>query len=108
MNMRNVLEHTEIISIGDKYAADVVELAKILGLLKVPERIEGYDISNIFGQEAVGSMVVFSNGEPNKNEYRKFKIRFGQGEANDVGMLREVLERRFKHAGDRRQKTDDR
>jgi len=95
LNMKNVLEHTKIISIGDKYTADVAELAKILGLPKTPERIEGYDISNIFGQEAVGSMVVFSGGEPNKSEYRKFKIRIGQGEANDVGMLKEVLERRF-------------
>jgi len=58
-NMLKVLEHTEIIGISEKYAADVIELAKILGLPKIPVRIEGYDISNIFGQEAVGSMVVF-------------------------------------------------
>ncbi len=38
-------------------------------------RIEGYDISNISGTSAVGSMVVFENGKPNRNEYRKFKIR---------------------------------
>jgi len=94
-SMRDVLAHTNIISLTDKYEADVVELAKIMGLPKVPKRIEGYDIANIFGREAVGSMVVFSQGEPNKNEYRKFKIRLGQGEANDVGMLREVLVRRF-------------
>jgi excinuclease ABC subunit C len=61
----------------------------------VPERIEGYDISNIFGKEAVGSMVVFAEGEPDKNEYRKFKIRIGQGQANDVGMLKEIMERRL-------------
>jgi excinuclease ABC subunit C len=64
-------------------------------------RIEGYDISNISGTSAVGSMVVFENGEPNKNEYRKFKIRT-IFKPNDVGMLTEVLERRFgrnsKHA----------
>ncbi|MCK5211790.1 GIY-YIG nuclease family protein [Candidatus Parcubacteria bacterium] len=97
LNMQKVLEHTNILSVAEKYAADVVELAKVLGLPKVPERIEGYDISNIFGQEAVGSMVVFKNGEPDKSEYRKFKIRVGQGEANDIKMTREVLERRFKH-----------
>jgi excinuclease ABC subunit C len=61
-------------------------------------RIEAYDISNISGQYAVGSMIVFDdkNGqfEPNKNEYRKFKIRTIQG-ADDVGMMREVLTRRF-------------
>jgi excinuclease ABC subunit C len=60
-----------------------------------PYRIEGYDISNISGTSAVGSMVVFENGEPNKNEYRKFKIRT-IFKPNDVGMLTEVLERRFK------------
>ncbi len=59
-------------------------------------RIEGYDISNISGTSAVGSMVVFENGEPNKNEYRKFRIR-SIFKPNDVGMLTEVLERRFKH-----------
>jgi excinuclease ABC subunit C len=97
-NMKKVLEHTEIIGLSEKYASDVVELAKVLGLPNVPNRIEGYDISNIFGQEAVGSMVVFGDGEPDKNEYRKFKIRIGQGEASDTRMLAEVLERRFKHS----------
>jgi excinuclease ABC subunit C len=62
----------------------------------LPYRIEGYDISNISGTSAVGSMVVFEDGEPNKNEYRKFKIRT-VFQPNDVGMLTEVLERRFKH-----------
>ncbi|MBU4347040.1 excinuclease ABC subunit UvrC [Patescibacteria group bacterium] len=95
-NIKKVLEHANIIGLTDKYAADAVELAKVLGLAKVPERIEGYDISNIFGREAVGSMVVFTGGEPEKQEYRKFKIRIGQGQADDVGMLKEVLERRFK------------
>lgn len=60
-------------------------------------RIEGYDISNISGTNAVGSMVVFEGGAPNKNEYRKFKIR-SIFQPNDVGMLKEVLERRFAHA----------
>src|SRR5262249_40881147 len=58
-------------------------------------RIEGYDISNISGASAVGSMVVFEGGEANKSEYRKFKIRSVFG-PNDVGMLTEVIERRFK------------
>jgi excinuclease ABC subunit C len=100
-NMEQVLAHANILGLLDKYAADVVELAKLLGLPRVPQRIEGYDISNIFGKEAVGSMVVFADGEPDKNEYRKFKIRVGQGQANDVGMLKEVLERRFKHTSPR-------
>jgi excinuclease ABC subunit C len=64
---------------------------------KIPAlRIEGYDISNISGTSAVGSMVVFIGGKPDKNEYRKFRIR-SLREPNDVGMLQEVLRRRFKH-----------
>ncbi|MDE1970311.1 MAG: GIY-YIG nuclease family protein [Patescibacteria group bacterium] len=60
-------------------------------------RIEGYDISNISGVSAVGSMVVFVNGMPDKKEYKKFKIHTITG-ANDVGMLEEVLRRRFHRA----------
>jgi len=59
-------------------------------------RIEAYDISNISGQYATGSMIVFKNGEPDKSQYRKFKIKTLQG-ADDVGMMREVLLRRFKN-----------
>jgi len=59
-------------------------------------RIEGYDISNLAGTLAVGSMVVFENGTANKNEYRKFKIKTIEGQ-NDVASLREVLQRRLKH-----------
>ncbi len=59
-------------------------------------RIEGYDISNISGTSAVGSMVVFTNGKPDKNEYRKFRIKTVRG-SNDVGMLKEILYRRFRN-----------
>ena len=59
-------------------------------------RMEAYDISNISGQYATGSMVVFENNEPNKNEYRKFRIKTVRG-ANDVGMMKEVLLRRFQN-----------
>ncbi len=107
LQMRNVLAHSNIISVHEKYAADTVELAKILGLPKVPNRIEGYDISNLFGQEAVGSMVVFANGEPDKKEYRKFKIKNVDAlsrkskEKGDTDMLKEVLERRFNNSWSR-------
>jgi excinuclease ABC subunit C len=57
-------------------------------------RIEAYDISNIAGDYAVGSMVVFTKGKPDKNEYRKFKIKTVSG-IDDVAMMREVLYRRF-------------
>lgn len=69
-------------------------------------RIEGYDISNISGTSAVGSMVVFEGTEPNKNEYRKFKIKTVEG-SNDVAMLTEVLERRFKRHSSRQSATDE-
>jgi excinuclease ABC subunit C len=59
-------------------------------------RIEGYDISNIFGKEATGSMVVFINCEPEKSQYRKFKIR-STNSPNDPKMLKEVLQRRITH-----------
>ncbi len=60
-------------------------------------RIEGYDISNISGTSATGSMVVFERGESSKNEYRKFKIKTVRG-PNDYAMMREVLRRRFGNA----------
>jgi excinuclease ABC subunit C len=104
-NLKKVLENSRVLTVGEKYAADVVELAKTLNLPKVPVRIEGYDISNLFGQEAVGSMVVFKNGEPDKSQYRKFKIRGTtdkttpnpslERRGDDTGMLKEILERRF-------------
>lgn len=59
-------------------------------------RIEAYDISNISGQQAVGSMVVFAGEDPNKNEYRKFKIKNVTG-SDDVAMLKEVLTRRIRN-----------
>lgn len=59
-----------------------------------PFRIEGYDVSNISGTSGTGSMVVFVNGVPDRNEYRKFKIQ-SLDSPNDTGMLREMLSRRF-------------
>lgn len=60
-------------------------------------RVEGYDISNIVGKYAVGAMVVFENGAPNKNEYRKFKIKYSKEEQNDPKMMREIMSRRMEH-----------
>lgn len=59
-------------------------------------RVEGYDISNILGQEATGSMVVFTEGKPAKEEYRKFRIKTVPG-ISDVDMLKEVVGRRLNH-----------
>lgn len=59
-------------------------------------RIEAYDIAHMSGKNMVGVMVVLEDGEPAKNEYRKFKIK-NYLNSNDTGALKEVLERRFKH-----------
>lgn len=78
------------------------ELARLLGLKKVPEFIESYDISNLMGTENVAGMVVFRNGRPYKSAYRRFKIKGFVGQ-DDYASMREVLERRFdeyeKHKG---------
>ncbi|HUT96876.1 MAG TPA: excinuclease ABC subunit UvrC [Dehalococcoidales bacterium] len=73
------------------------EIKKELNLPRPPERIEGYDISDIQGAAAVGSMVVFDKGKPKPAHYRRFKIKSVVG-ADDYAMLGEVLKRRFKRA----------
>jgi excinuclease ABC subunit C len=73
------------------------ELETELKLPAPPLRMEAYDISNIQGTSAVGSMVVFEKGKPKTAHYRRFKIKTVEG-ANDYAMLQEVLRRRFKHA----------
>lgn len=65
-------------------------------LPKAPARIEAYDISNIFGEYSVGSMVVFTDGKIDKSEYRRFRIKSTRG-ISDTAMLAEVLERRLGH-----------
>jgi excinuclease ABC subunit C len=70
-------------------------LAGILGIKSI-SRIECYDISNIQGNFATGSIAVFINGNPDKSKYRKFKIKI-DGKPNDIAMLKEVLQRRFAH-----------
>lgn len=75
--------------------APLMEIKKIFNLKSIPERIEGFDISNIGGEESVGSLVVFENGRPQKNDYRKYKIKTVAG-PNDVASLQEVIRRRYK------------
>lgn len=70
------------------------EAKKIFELKALPVRIEGYDISNTGGDESVGSLVVFENGLPQKNDYRKYKIKSVEG-PNDVASLQEVIRRRY-------------
>lgn len=72
------------------------QLREVLKLKSIPKRIEVYDISNVQGVDAVGSMIVFTNGKPDKKWYRKFKIKSVQG-INDPAMLAEILKRRLQH-----------
>jgi excinuclease ABC subunit C len=73
----------------------LADLQEALGLKKPPQRIEGYDISNTQGTAAVGSMVVFERGVPNKKHYRRFNIRSVSG-PDDFASMAEVLTRRLK------------
>ncbi|MDE5601425.1 MAG: excinuclease ABC subunit UvrC [Clostridia bacterium] len=72
----------------------VRQLAELLGLKTLPNRIEGYDISHISGTDKVASMVVFEGGQPKKAHYRKFKIKTVEGN-NDFACMKEVLTRRL-------------
>src|SRR5919112_2700953 len=82
----------------------LTELATALGLPRVPERIECYDMSNIQGTSAVGSMVVFIEGRPEPKEYRRFRIRSGDT-PDDFRMMAEVLRRRFSRVARLRAET---
>lgn len=82
--------------IEDQAKMALLELKNILKLDVIPERIECFDISNIMGQEAVGSMVVLTHGEVDKKWYRKFKIK-ATGKPNDTLMMAEMIARRCKH-----------
>lgn len=73
----------------------MAEIGKILNLPEL-KRVEAFDISNISGMESVGSMVVFENGKPKRNDYRRFKIRYVKG-PDDYASMEEVLTRRFTH-----------
>ena len=82
-------------------------LAQALDLESPPKRIECYDISNIQGDSAVGSMVVFEDGRPRNDHYRHFRIKYTPG-PNDFAMLQEVLRRRLERleSAQRREEAD--
>jgi len=78
-----------------KHVAGLAQLQEALGLPEPPNRIECYDISNLQGTAAAGSMVVFEQGTPNKKLYRKFTIKSVHGQ-DDFASMEEVLDRRFR------------
>jgi excinuclease ABC subunit C len=102
--LENVFSHSHLLSQGPThernsardYVSGARELKQILGRTRDIVRMEAYDISNIQGKETTGSMVVFTNGKPDKNQYRKFKIHL-DGKPNDFAMMKELLGRRLSH-----------
>ncbi len=107
MQRSSELEHFELaVKLRDQFLAlgkivahsDSAEnaLERIFRTKKEIRRVEAYDISNMQGKEATGSMVTFLNGKPAKNWYRKFKIHIS-GKPNDFAMLEETISRRMKH-----------
>ncbi|MBD3197371.1 MAG: excinuclease ABC subunit UvrC [Candidatus Lokiarchaeota archaeon] len=78
----------------DKLKETLQEIQKLLNLPEIPRIIEGFDISNIQGRDATGSMVYFLEGKPYNRNYRHYKIR-SKTTPDDVGMMKEVIERRY-------------
>jgi excinuclease ABC subunit C len=96
-NARYELERTQ--RAADRNQQALLDLAEILDLPETPRRIEGYDISHIQGSNAVGSQVVFIDGIPAKQHYRRYKIRDARvqsGHSDDYASLAEVIRRRFR------------
>jgi excinuclease ABC subunit C len=97
-------ERAEWLADAGKRDEALEQLTTALGLGRSPERIECYDMSNIQGTSAVGSMIVFVNGRPEPREYRRFRIRSGET-PDDFRMMAEVLRRRFSRASRLRVET---
>jgi excinuclease ABC subunit C len=97
--LHNLRELQQRIMFGDKEFLDISkdqalsDLTDLLGLSKIPVRIEGYDISHMSGTDVVASMVVFKNGVSDRMEYRKFKTRTEQND--DFYNMNETITRRF-------------
>jgi excinuclease ABC subunit C len=80
---------------GDiNYFKEAEQLQRAIGLERAPVRIECFDISNIMGDQSVGSMVSFLNGTPDKNNYRRFRIKTVKG-IDDFQMIAEIVRRRY-------------
>ncbi|MFA4999039.1 MAG: UvrB/UvrC motif-containing protein, partial [Candidatus Paceibacterota bacterium] len=95
-SLEKVFSHASILEQKPEINEAGIILQKILKAGKDMSHIEAYDVSNIQGQTATGSMVTFINGSPSKNLYRKFKIKIS-GKPDDTAMIKEILSRRFNH-----------
>lgn len=79
---------------------EIESLRNILALENLPHVIECFDVSTLGGREAVASMVVFRDGEADKNSYRRYRIKGVEGQ-NDFASMKEVIRRRYRHVADR-------
>jgi len=85
---------------------EIIALKYLLGFKRVPSKIEAFDISNISGKEAVGSMITFIDGRPSKDDYRRFKIRGVKG-IDDCKMMKEIIRRRYERVKSEKLATPD-
>jgi excinuclease ABC subunit C len=95
-NIRDQINALSAVSRGNEFSNlnGIEELRKVVGMDRPPIRIEAFDISNISGKQATGSMVSFLKGNPDKDNYRRFRIRTPQA-PDDYAMIREVVARRY-------------
>ena len=93
-------------SVSYKPAGEIDELRRILGITRPLDHIEAFDVSNIMGKEAVGSMVYFYKGKPKKSEYRRFRISTVSG-IDDYAMMREIVRRRYSRLTDEKKELPD-
>ncbi|MBI5124492.1 MAG: excinuclease ABC subunit UvrC [Candidatus Omnitrophica bacterium] len=109
LECRKRLEALSAIKEDRVYYRPLDESEELKNILKIPEkleRIEAFDISNIMGKEAVGSMIYFYKGRPDKNEYRRFKIKTVSG-MDDYTMMREIVRRRYTRSLDENKALPD-
>ncbi len=107
--VRNELQAIGALYSGTKdinYYKEAEQLQRALDLPRRPERIEAFDISNIMGNQSVGAMVSFFNGKPDKNNYRRFKIKTVDG-IDDFKMIAEIVRRRYSRLKDERSAFPD-
>jgi len=93
----NIFKHQSILNVNyEKIHIEAIQELSTLFESKVTiKNIEMYDVSNIAGQFATASLVFFTDGNPNKKEYKKFKIKYTELKPNDLLMLKEVFNRRI-------------
>jgi len=99
-NAAIVLEEqaTRLKTRNDQTLGAVAELGWYLGLAQPPNRMECFDISHIQGAETVASMVVFEDGVPKKEDYRRYKLTTVEGKPDDFRSMQEVVGRRYREA----------